>query len=279
MKKTQDYNSQRLFFILDVVLLMAIVVAALFLPMAFDKANENQALKTPHGSFSWVDVVSPSTISVHIADVSPSTNFYDCSVKVTTPDTAVTVLLQPNTLQYSVNAGTLTNVRTSSSTVIQPDDNITLIGSGALKTGLWRVALIDKEGGGVIAERIVVVPSANKPHGGFTSAYLLDASHAHAVLGITTPATDFSYCSVKVSSPDGESFLWKIDRYNPSIYKANDTLVFSMTDVSSDHIISSGDSVDISSSVGTLALGTWTVSLIYDYGTQEQINQIMFDVQ
>lgn len=277
--KTPDYNSQRLFFIIDAILIVAIIIAVLFLPLAFEQANTGNQAGTPTGSFSWVEVVSSTTVKVHIAKVSPSTSFAECDVKIVAPNQeTTTVVLKSYTANYTPSGGGLTSLSLSSTSTIHANDSIALVNSGSLSVGVWRVSLIYKDTEETIMERAVVVPSTlNTPKGGFTSAYFMDDEHARALFGVTTPSTDFTYCSIIVTSPDGTTFEWAIDQDNLDSYIANETLTFFLADLNQDGLITTGDYIGIVSSESHLAYGSWTIALLYDY-TGEKINQIDFDL-
>jgi hypothetical protein len=266
------------FLIVYAVLAAAIVVCCIALvPIAVEHIKFSLATgKTPEGSFGEVVVKSRYEIQVYMNRISPATNYTECRLAITAPDSEkVVVDLMKDVYDYSManKFSRLTIVRLHDKGAlgeIGPEDYFSLYHDYPILVGVWTLDLIAKGSGGEIASRPVVSPdTAGHPSGTFASATRINEAKFQLVLGTISPTTSYSYCKLMLDPPGstldlGPSYVNLTEgavqtHYFPNNIKAT---VLAQNQYG---IPQPGDIINVTSTSTSIPPGQYAISLVYKY--------------
>ena len=280
MKKEQ-------FQIVTAILLAVIVTLGIVaVPMVQEVMFSHKQVPTPSGSFGGVTIVSRYEIEVAFGNVSPLTNYSDCSLRFETPDGKSTdVDLLKNRYDYGMKDTftALNSVLVASmdaSGIIKPADHLTMQSSYPLTLGVWKLSLIYKPSEGAIATKLVVAPDmSSTPAADLTGGTWVTANHYRISLGIVNPTTSYAYVKLSLDPPGsgdeaGNSETFRLSENGSMEFHYNSTVTVFVTPTTNSGIMKTGDLFEIMSTQPSLAEGSWTLTLIYEFNNGRMVSEV-----
>ncbi|HSV42467.1 MAG TPA: hypothetical protein VLH13_03545, partial [Methanomassiliicoccales archaeon] len=227
-------------------------LCALTVTMSLIGVNYLSSLRpdpVPYGEFERVDMMSRYEVRLTVGEISGPLAFDRCLLVVFSPDNIeiTQVRLEEGKWSYLLKDSQLTLssvvlVDDDLDSMLEEGDEISLFHLMPLDKGAWTLRAFTDGNPVASLECIVVVPDVTEtPYGVFRTADIVSPSEAVLAFGIVSGKVPFHYTCIGLVGPDGTTVEWRPDQAEPFIFRYNDTVWLSISDLEEKGIINYND--------------------------------------